>query len=151
MKTGTTNYDEETTRLYGYSSDAAPDGWITGYTPDISLAAWTGYVENKKGVYLTMSEMYSQKNNLYKACAKAVFNNNGAKWKKPSSVVKVKVVKGTETLPTSYTPSSMIVTELFKRGTEPTKTTTKYDVMPNQSGLTLEYENGKSLYFMECC
>lgn len=143
MKTGTTNYDEETTRRYGYSSDAAPDGWLVGYTPNISLAMWTGYVDNKPGVYLTMSQMYSHKNNLYVACAKAVFNNTGDKWTKPSSVVRVKVVKGTEEKASAYTPSSMVTTELFKRGHTPTKTTNKYNVLPNPSGLTIEYSGGK--------
>ena len=143
MKTGTTNYDEETTRRYGYSSDAAPDGWLVGYTPNISLAMWTGYVDNKPGVYLTMSQMYSHKNNLYVACAKAVFNSTGDKWTKPSSVVRVKVVKGTEEKASAYTPSSMVTTELFKRGHTPTKTTNKYNVLPNPSGLTIEYSGGK--------
>ncbi len=142
MKTGTTNYDEETARRYGYSTDAAPDGWIVGYTPTISLAMWTGYVENKPGVYLTMSGMYSHRNNLFSACAKAIFDSNGDKWTKPSSVVRVKVVKGTEQLPSSTTPSSMITTELFKRGSEPTKTSTKYNQLPNPSNLTLKYSKG---------
>ena len=143
MKTGTTNYDEKTARLFGYSSDAAPDGWLVGYTPDISLAMWTGYVKNKKGVYLSMSQMYYHKNNLYVACAKAIFNSNGSKWTKPSTVVRAKVVKGTEELASSYTPSSMVTTELFKRGYTPKKTTNKYNVLPNPSGLTLEYSGGK--------
>ena len=137
MKTGTTNYDEATAERFGYSSDAAPDGWLVGYTPSISLAMWTGYVENKKGVYLTMSEMYNHKNNLYIACAKAIFDNNGDKWTKPSSVIRAKVVKGTEELASSTTPSSMVTTELFKRGHAPKKTSNKYNVLPNPSGLTL--------------
>lgn len=143
MKTGTTNYDEATAERFGYSSDAAPDGWLVGYTPSISLAMWTGYVENKKGVYLTMNEMYNHKNNLYVACAKAIFDSNGDKWTKPSSVIRAKVVKGTEELASSTTPSSMVTTELFKRGHAPKKTSNKYNVLPNPSGLTLEYSGGK--------
>ena len=143
MKTGTTNYDKETISRFGYSSEAVPDGWLVGYTPDISLAMWTGYVENKQGVYLTMSQMYSHKNNLYAACAKAIFNNNGSKWTKPSTVVRAKVVKGTEELASSTTPSSMVTTELFKRGYTPKKTSNKYNVLPNPSGLTVEYSGGK--------
>ena len=142
MKTGTTNYDDATARKFGYSSDAAPDGWLVGYTPNISLAMWTGYVENKKGVYLTMSQMYYHKNNLYVACAKAVFDSTGAKWTKPSTVVRAKVVKGTEELASAYTPSSMTTTELFKRGHAPKKTSTKYNVLPNPSGLSVEYSGG---------
>lgn len=143
LKTGTTNYDEDAIREYGYSSDAAPDGWVAGYTPSISLAVWTGYTENKKGVYLTMNQMFNQKNNLFRACAEAVFNDTGEKWTKPSSVVRVKVEKGTEKLPSSTTPSSMIITELFKRGHEPEETSLTYDKLSNPSGLTLTYSNGK--------
>lgn len=142
MKTGTTNYDTETARKLGYSSDAAPDGWVAGYTPTISLAAWTGYIENKKGVYLTMSEMYNHKNNLYRALAKQIFDNNGDKWKKPSSVVRVKLEKGTEKLASSYTPKSMIVTELFKRGTVPKVTSTAYNKLDNPNNLTISYSGG---------
>ena len=142
MKTGTTNYDEATARKYGYSTDAAPDGWIAGFTPNISLAMWTGYVKNKQGVYLTMNQMYSHRNALYTACAKAIFNNTGDKWKKPSSVIRVKVVKGTEQLASATTPSSMVTTELFKRGHAPKTTSTKYNQLPNPSGLTLSFNSG---------
>ena len=143
MKTGTTNYDEQTTAKFGYSSDAAPDGWIAGFTPNISLAMWTGYVDNKKGVYLTMDQMYNHRNSLYSDCARAIFDNTGAKWKQPSSVVRVKLEKGTENLASEYTPSSMVVTELFKRGTLPTKKSNNYNKLSNPSGLTLEYSNGQ--------
>ncbi len=142
MKTGTTNYDAQTTARYGYSSDAAPDGWVAGYTPSISLAMWTGYVTNKKGVYLTMNQMYNHKNNLYIACARAIFNNKGETWTKPSSVVRVKLEKGTEQLASAYTPKSMIVTELFKRGTVPKTTSSNYNRLDNPSNLTLKYANG---------
>ena len=143
MKTGTTNYDEKTAAKFGYSSDAAPDGWIAGYTPDISLAMWTGYVQNKRGVYLTMNEMYNHRNSLYRDCARAVFNNNGSSWKKPSSVVRVKLEKGTEQLASAYTPASMVTVELFKRGTEPSAVSKAYNQLSNPSGLTLSYDNGK--------
>ena len=142
MKTGTTNYDEATREKYGYAYDATSDGWIAGYTPTISLAMWTGYVENKSGVYLHQYEMVNQRNGLYTALAKAVFDSNNDKWTKPSSVVRVKLEKGTEKLASSTTPSSMVVTELFKRGTEPTETSTNYDRLSNPSGLTLKYTNG---------
>ena len=142
MKTGTTNYDAATARQLGYTTDAAPDGWIVGFTPDMVVAMWTGYVDNKPGVYLTNNQMYNHRNSLFRACGRALFNSTGAKWTKPSSVVAVKVVKGTEELPSSTTPSSMIVTELFKRGYTPKKTSTKYNTLPNPSGLNLSYKSG---------
>ena len=142
LKTGTTNYDEKTREYYGYPSGTGPDGLVAGFTSDISLAMWTGYTENKKGQYLSSSAMYTHKNSLYKACAKAVFNNNGATFKKPSSVVSVKIEKGTELLPSSGTPSNMIITELFKRGTEPTETSSRYKTLDAPTGFTAEYSNG---------
>lgn len=142
MKTGTTNYDTKTAARWGYSSDAAPDGWIVGYTPNTVVAMWTGYVENKYGRYLSMSQMYGHRNSLFRSCARALFDNDGVGFVKPSSVVAVKVVKGTEQLPSAGTPSSMIITELFKRGFTPKETTTKYNTLPNPSNLNLSFNSG---------
>ncbi len=142
MKTGTTNYDLQTAYKLGYSSDAAPDGWIVGYTPNMVVAMWTGYIENKKGVYLTMSQMYNHRNSLFRSCGRALFDSTGAKWTKPSSVVRVKVVKGTEQLPSATTPSSMIITELFKRGYAPKQVSNKYSTLPDPSGLNLSFSSG---------
>jgi hypothetical protein len=103
---------------------------------------WTGYVENKYGRYLTMSQMFNHRNSLFTSCSKALFDNKGSRWTKPSSVVAVKVVKGTEQLPSDTTPSSMIITELFKRGYVPKVVTKKYDVLPNPSNLSLSYKSG---------
>lgn len=142
LKTGTTNYDSATASRWGYSSDAAPDGWIVGYTPNTVVAMWTGYVENKYGRYLSMSQMFNHRNYLFSSCSRALFDNTGAKWTKPSSVVAVKVVKGTEQLPSAYTPSSMIVTELFRKGHTPKTVSTKYNTLPNPSNLSLSFNSG---------
>lgn len=141
LKTGTTNYDTATQKEYGYPNSAAPDGWIAGYTPTISMAMWTGYNENIKGVYLTQNQMVSQRNGLYKACAKAVFDQNSSSFTKPSSAVWVTVEKGTDPvmLPSDGTPSNMKITELFKRGTEPTEVSNKYRLLSNVTDLTIEY------------
>lgn len=142
MKTGTTNYDAATAIKLGYTTDAAPDGWIVGYTPNTVVAMWTGYIENKPGRYLTNNQMFNHRNRLFSSCSRALFDNTGSRFVKPSSVVAVKVVKGTEELPSSTTPSSMIITELFKRGHTPKKTSTKYNILPNPSGLDLSYKSG---------
>lgn len=140
-KTGTTNYDTATQNAYDYPSNATPDGWIAGYTTNVSLAMWTGYIENTKGVYLTQNQMVNQRNGLYKACAKAVFDKNGKSFTKPSSAVWVTVEKGTNPvmLPSEDTPKNMRITELFKRGTEPTEISSKYKALSNVTGLSIEY------------
>ncbi len=147
-KTGTTNYDEATLKAYGYPSAAAPDGWVVGYTPNIVMAMWTGFDSNKKGVYLVQSQMTRHRNNLYNACAKAVLSDQTDKFKKPSSVVSVTVEKGTNPLmlPSANTPSSKKITELFKRGTEPTEVSTTYLLLDNPTNLNVTKQpNGVSL------
>ena len=134
-KTGTTNYDDATAKHWGYPSNATPDGWIVGYTNNMVVAIWTGYTENIHGVYLTQNQMVSQRNGLFKACASATFNSSGAKFTKPASVISVKIEKGTELLPSSSTPESEIITELFKKGTEPTEISSKYKKLDNVTSL----------------
>jgi len=144
LKTGTTNYDKATQAALGYPSGATNDGVMAGYSPTISLEMWTGYVDNKKGQYLMQWQMISQRNGLYRALAKAVFDNNGAKFQKPSSVVSVKIEKNSNppALPSPSTPANQIVTELFKRGTEPTEVSNKYNKLENVTGLQIDYTNG---------
>ena len=138
-KTGTTNYDDETAKHWGYPSNATPDGWIVGYTNNMTLAIWTGYTENIHGVYLTQNQMVNQRNNFFKACASATLNSSGAKFAKPSSVVSVKLEKGTTLLASSSTPENQVVTELFKKGTEPTEASSKYKKLDNVSSLKGTY------------
>jgi len=142
-KTGTTNYDTETRKLYGYPSSADPDGWIAGYSSETTMAIWTGYNENKKGVYIEHDDMYQHRNGLYKALSKIVYRGSGsANFKKPASVVSVTVEKGSELLPSEFTPDKQKVTELFKRGTEPTNTSLKYVPLENVTNLSMQNNDG---------
>ena len=146
LKTGTTDYDAATRSSMGYPSNATNDGWIAGYTPSYAMAMWTGYVKNVKGQYIVQSRMVSQRNGLYRALAKAVYTGKYEGFTKPSSVVSVTIERGSDpvALPSAGTPSDMRVTELFKRGTEPTETSGKYISLPNVSGLAVSYSGGVS-------
>ena len=150
-KTGTTNYDAETRKLYGYPASADPDGWIAGYSSETTMVMWTGYNENQKGVYIEHSQMYYHRNNLYKALSKVVYNGSGsANFKKPASVVSVTLEKGSELLPSEYTPDKQKITELFKRGTEPTDVSQKYVPLENVTELQMQKsDTGISLSWIE--
>ena len=89
--------------------------------------------------------MTSHRNALYRALAKAVFDRTGQDFKRPSSVISVAIEKGTNPglLPSENTPSNMKVTELFKRGTEPTDISNAYISLENVTGLTSNYADGK--------
>ena len=145
VKTGTTNYYDATLKEYNYPSSATPDGWIAGYTPNISMAMWTGFEYNEKGVYLTQSQMVTQRNGLYRACAKAVFDSNGPSFEKPDSVIWQTVEKNSDplALPSENTPSDQKITELFKKGTEPTEVSSKYNQLDDVTGLSVS-QNGNT-------
>lgn len=51
-KTGTTNFDEKTRAKYGYPSSATNDSWFAGYTPQYTMAVWTGYAQNGQGNFM---------------------------------------------------------------------------------------------------
>ncbi|MDQ6600868.1 PBP1A family penicillin-binding protein [Bacillus salipaludis] len=46
-KTGTTNFDKNTSLKYGYPlGNVSNDSWFTGYTPQYTMSVWTGYPNN---------------------------------------------------------------------------------------------------------
>ncbi|MBS4172715.1 PBP1A family penicillin-binding protein [Bacillus sp. FJAT-49736] len=51
-KTGTTNFDDKTIARYGYPSQATNDSWMVGYTPQYTMAVWTGYEKNGPGNFM---------------------------------------------------------------------------------------------------
>ena len=142
LKTGTTNYDDETRAAYGYPYSSAPDGWMSGYSTNIAMAMWTGYIENQPGIYFTQSSMVVHRNALYRALAAGIYDKNSGSFTKPSSVVSVTIEKNTDPikLPSEYTPADMKITELFKRGTEPTEISKIFIPAENVSNLRLTNE-----------
>ncbi|MHC0039721.1 transglycosylase domain-containing protein [Pseudoneobacillus sp. C159] len=52
-KTGTTNFDQKTRTQYGYPVNSTNDSWFVGYTPQYTMAVWTGYAQNGPGHYMT--------------------------------------------------------------------------------------------------
>jgi penicillin-binding protein 1A len=51
-KTGTTNFDDKTSAQFGYPANATNDSWFVGYTPQYTMAVWTGYAKNGPGNYM---------------------------------------------------------------------------------------------------
>ena len=137
-KTGTTMFDSEARKKYGYPSSANMDMWVTGYTPEYAVSLWYGYTEAEKGYYLG-SEGYSVRGKIFRQIISSISDKSGSKkFTVPSSVVKVTVEKETSPLmlPSANTPDNMKVTEYFKKGTQPTEVSPRYSALPNASGLT---------------
>lgn len=86
-KTGTTNFDEQTSSKYGYPASATNDSWFVGYTPQYTMAVWTGYAENGPGNYMTgTTTKISQL--MFKDMMQA-FGADQSRFQQPNDVYKV--------------------------------------------------------------
>ncbi|MFC2948337.1 PBP1A family penicillin-binding protein [Virgibacillus sediminis] len=125
-KTGTTN-------LVG---GEAADAWFAGYTTNYTISVWTGDPDNNALEDTSLSRQ------LFKLTMEELSKDiDTPDFEQPDSVVEVAVEKGSNPakLPSPYTPSSQIVTELFIRGTEPSNTSQKFDQLDPVSSLNATY------------
>jgi len=145
-KTGTTNYDAATIKANKLPSNAINDLWLTGYTPNYAMTVWYGY-ERIYADHPDWVTQYGSKEHrkIYSTLAKEMFERDGAKFKKPSDVVEVKIESGTMPglLPSEFTPKELIVTELFKEGTEPTEVSKRFSALDNVTNLQANLSGNK--------
>lgn len=135
-KSGTTNVDSATAEQKGISVYATPDHWVNTYNTEYAISMWYGY--DKKDLdsehYLTSSTGSGTRGQISAYLANRILTNT-TKFEKPDSVVSVTVEANT--LPTKkaseYTPDNMKYTALFKEGTEPSETSTRYAKLDNAS------------------
>ena len=52
-KTGTTNYSSKQLAQYKIPESATRDSWFAGYTPQYTMAVWTGYMKDGKDEYIS--------------------------------------------------------------------------------------------------
>ena len=123
VKTGTTNYDSATMKARGLPSSAVRDLWTIAYTPKYTFSIWYGY-ENLSLGYNT-SAVY--KENITADIMKYIPKDPKG-WSVPSSVVASRVETGTwpAALPSEDTPSNLIETHYFVRGTQPTEVSERF-------------------------
>ncbi|WP_034302430.1 transglycosylase domain-containing protein, partial [Bacillus cihuensis] len=109
-KTGTTNFDEKTRAKYGYPSTATNDSWFAGYTPQYTMAVWTGYTQNGQGNYMSgNTTKISQL--MFKAMMEA-FGTDTANFQQPESVYRVNnelYIKGIDSAEVPPKPDKVII------------------------------------------
>jgi penicillin-binding protein 1A len=132
-KSGTSNFDEATKTRNKMAGNAINDLWYAGYTPDIAIGMWYGYEKINSQYYSKTPSTSGIRDKIFTKIATGIFEKNGKTFTKPSSVIEVKVEKGTipAMLPSAYTPSNMITTELFKKGSEPTEVSARFNTLSN--------------------
>ena len=133
-KTGTSNFDDATIAAWKFGPDAVNDLWVTGISPDYAISVWYGYLKINKD-YVSNSYTGNHRS-LFQAVARGVFKQ-GSNWTKPDGVVEVEVEYETwpAKLPSEYTPDNLKVTELFKKGTEPTEVSDRFSKLPSVTDL----------------
>lgn len=133
-KSGTTNLDDATIKAWNLPSKAVADIWAVGYTDKYTIAAWYGYDNMSSTYYNTFGSQQNYR--LFCAAAKGVFTEQ-SNFVQPDGVTTVQLEKGwyDATLPSEYTPASMITTEYFKKGTEPTTVSDRYSKLSDVTNL----------------
>lgn len=124
-KTGTSNLSDADCIAKGIPVGSVNDLWTVAYTPEYSIALWYGYEKADSSHYLSGAS--APKDAVMQSVMKYIPKTTKT-WEMPSSVVAVAVEKETwpAQLPSEYTPSDMIVTEYFKKGTQPTEVSQRY-------------------------
>jgi penicillin-binding protein 1A len=86
-KTGTTNFDAQTRAKFGYPDNATNDSWFVGYTPQYTMAVWTGYAQNNPGNFMAGTTTQIAKH-MFKAMMES-FGTDSSSFQQPNSVYRV--------------------------------------------------------------
>ncbi len=137
-KSGTTNFDVQTRQRHNLPSNVLNDLWYVGYSPDYAVGMWFGYERIDSNHYHTTAN-WSTRDRLFTTIARGIFTNTGNTFTVPNSVVMVEVEKETSPamLASQFTPSNMRIHEYFKKGTEPTEVSPRFNTLPNPTNVDI--------------
>lgn len=137
VKSGTTNLDAATIKAHNLPSNAISDKWLASFNDSYAITLWYGYEILDSEYYLTSTD-YSIKS-VFRAIAKGVYTKKST-WEKPSGVVEAVVEDGLPTamLASENTPKDLKVTAYFKKGFEPTETSTRFSELDNVTNLNYD-------------
>ena len=128
-KTGTSTHNKK-----GVPDSASKDNWVITYSPDYVISFWYGtdYLTSKE--YTKALDAARERKLISAQLANNIYKKN-SKFKKPSGIIAAKYEKETNPAqqPSDYTPSDLISTELFKKGTEPSEVSDRFNQLKNPS------------------
>ena len=144
-KTGTSNYDEATIKKYNLPDAAVNDLWTVAYTSQYSIAVWYGYdsIYDKETDRVTYNVSYGGQKEGVVAAVMNYIPKDTKGWTMPSSVVSTQVERETwpAKLPSKYTPSDLITTEVFVRGSQPTEESERFSQLDNITSVNTTKKN----------
>ncbi len=127
VKTGTTNYDEQTMIKNHLPDDAIRDSWAVGYSTKTAIGMWYGYDYIDSEYCLHNFPATRQKDQIFNALIRSgAMESNRAAFRQPSSVQKVGVAAGSNPPKLAISTTKEVVYELFKKDYVPTE----YDEAP---------------------
>ena len=143
-KTGTSTYDYAATSANKVPSSASADNWVLTYSPDYVISFWYGTDKLTHESYTDSIDAAIERKKISAILAKKIYKTN-SKFKKPSGIVSSKYELETypAELPSETTPASMISSELFKKGTEPSSVSERYSTLSNPTKGEIEESNGQ--------
>ncbi len=147
-KTGTTNYDESTHNSLGLPYDAIRDSWVVGYSTKTTIGMWYGYDNLTResvaqGYVLHQTPAAIQKDRLFLALVySGAMEGNREAFVQPASVTRVNVAQGSNPAKLAV-PGQPAVSELFKKGTEPTEYDFSNYRLPAPGNFKITDANGK--------
>ena len=140
-KSGTSNVDRTWAENNGVPTSATRDAWNVTYSPEYAIALWVGYDSTSAENYLTVSVGNRVRSGVMRAVGSRVYSRNQT-FDQPSGVIEVEIER--ETFPlqlaSEYTPENMKTIELFKEGTEPTETSTRYQKLDTPTNGDYTYD-----------
>ena len=145
VKTGTTNFDEDTIRNKGLPGDAIHDSWAVGFSTKTVVAMWYGYDEVSKDYCMRNLPASIEKDKLYRAIIKEAVEDNRQEFRMPDSVVKLPIISGSN--PAKVAPSGYsgdVVYEIFKKDHQPNGSSSgeKESKLETPTNLKASYSNG---------
>lgn len=131
-KTGTSTYDYSALKYHKVPTSASADNWVLTYSPDYVISFWYGVDKLSSTSYTDSTDAAIERKKISAVLAKAIYKEN-SKFKKPSNVVSSKYEAETipAELPSEYTPSDLVSSELFKKGTEPSNVSERFSQLKN--------------------
>lgn len=134
-KTGTTNFTQDLIKKYNFPNNAINDLWVTGYNTQYAISLWYGYDKIDPNHVSTVNTSAHRK--MFIKLAQGFFKSQD-EFQMPSGVVRVDIERGSNPakLASPNAPAHLKTSELFKKGTEPTETSTSYTTLDAPGGFT---------------
>lgn len=138
-KTGTSTHNKK-----GVPDGASQDNWVITYSPDYVISFWYGTDYLTSEEYTLALNAAVERKLISAQLANNIYKKN-SKFTKPSGVISAKyeIETNPAQLPSAYTPSNLISTELFKKGTEPSEVSDRFDKLQNPLNGSAEVSNNQ--------